>query len=102
MQGGGGQKPRFEQDRQPQQQGRRPDVRDAAAFLLLLVFDSQSNANNMSSCNDQFGASGKNVATFSDAINVVSAKLCMMVLLTKFLPSHATFSILDHISRPQQ
>lgn len=35
MQGGGGQKPRFEQQRQLQQQGRRPDVRAAEAFLLL-------------------------------------------------------------------
>ena len=43
-----------------------------------------------------------NVAVFSDTMNVINFKLCMMVLLTHWaLPVHTSFGALDHISRSQ-
>ena len=39
-----------------------------------------------------------NIAIYTDTINVINVKLCMMVLLIDYTP----FSDLDHISRSQQ
>ena len=42
------------------------------------------------------------VTIFSDVINMIIVKLCMMVVLFKLYPFIATFSDLECISRSQQ
>ena len=43
-----------------------------------------------------------NSGIFSDTVNIINVKLCMMVLYIKLLPVHKTFSDLDIILRSQQ
>ena len=43
-----------------------------------------------------------NVVIFSNIINVVNVKLCIVVLLIALLPVHTIFLGCDHIRRSQQ
>ena len=47
---------------------------------------------------------GQNINTgiFAEIVNVISVRLCIMILLIEPVPVHTTFSDLGHISGSQQ